>query len=69
MESDNRYKIIIFVPTINSWETDNLDAALHKIESMVGKIKLEFIDNEKNLNYEINDERDYQSLLERYGER
>ena len=63
---DYRFAIVVYANIINRWRTDNLDSALHKIKSMVGKITFEFIDNKKNLCLTINDYEDYQTLLEIY---
>lgn len=65
-EEEYRFEIIIYANTSNRWKTNNQDSALHKIESMVGRIKFEFKDNEKKLCLTINDYDDYQTLLEIY---
>jgi hypothetical protein len=62
----DRFEIVIYTPIINRWNTNNQDAALHKIESMVGKIAFEFIDYEQDYRKVIKDSEDYQELLKRY---
>lgn len=62
----DRFEIVIYTPIINRWNTNNLDSALHKTESMVGKIKFEFIDYEREYKKVINDLEDYQELLKEY---
>ena len=62
----NRFEIVIFTPIINRWLTDNEDAALTKIESMVGNIPFEFIDYDLEYSKVINDLKDYQELLQKY---
>ena len=61
-----RFVITIFTQITNNFRTNNKDAALHKIESMVGKIAFEFIDYEQEYRKVIKDSEDYQELLKRY---
>lgn len=62
----DRFEIVIYTPIINRWNTNNLDAALFKIESMVEKIPFEFIDYEMNYKKLVKDLKDYQELLKNY---
>jgi len=62
----DRFEIVIYTPIINRWNTNNLDAALFKTESMVGRIAFDFIDYELNYKKRVNDLRDYQELLKNY---
>lgn len=65
-EETNRFEIIIYTLIINRWKTNNQDAALFKIESMVGKIPFMFIDYELNYKKKVNNLKDYQELLNKY---
>ena len=65
-EEINRFEIVIYTPIINKWKTNNQDAALHKIESMVGKMPFMFIDYELNYKKKVNNLKDYQELLNKY---
>ena len=66
MENKERFEISIYANIINHLRTNSKDAALHKIESMVGKIQLKFKDYKIGYEIVINDYDDYQTLLENY---
>lgn len=65
-EETNRFEIIIYTLITNRWKTNNQDAALYKIESMVGKMPFMFIDYELNYKKKVNNLKDYQELLNKY---
>ena len=66
MENKERFEISIYANIINHLRTNSKDSALHKIESMVGKIQLKFKDYKTGYEIVINDYDDYQTLLENY---
>lgn len=66
IEVDTRFEIVIHTTISNIWRTNNLDAALTKVASMVGKIRFEFHDKENNKVYVVNDSNDYLKLLKNY---
>lgn len=68
MNEDYIFEITILSNIINRWKTNNQDAALNKIESMVGKIKFIFHDKKRNLKLLISNYDDYQTLIEQYYE-
>lgn len=67
MDEEKRFKIIIYTPRYyNSVQTDNLDSALSKIESMIGKIDIKFEDKELKTTTILKNENDYNKLLNEY---
>lgn len=67
MDEEERFKITIFTSRyINSMKTDNLNSALSKIESMIGKINIKFEDKELKTTTILKNENDYNKLLNKY---
>lgn len=64
---EERFKITIYTSRyINSLKTDNLNSALSKIESMIGKINIKFEDKELKTSTILKNENDYNKLLNKY---
>lgn len=67
MNEEERFKITIYtLRYINSFKTDNLNSALSKIESMIGKINIKFEDKELKTTTILKNENDYNKLLNEY---
>lgn len=67
MDEEERFKITIYtLRYINSFKTDNLNSALSKIESMIGKINIKFEDKELKTTTILKNENDYNKLLNKY---
>lgn len=67
MIEEKRFKIIINTLTyINATETDSLDSALNKIQSMIGKINIKFEDKELKKTRMLCNILDYKKLCNEY---